>query len=68
MITVHLTLTTMRHARPGEFAQASHSISGDNKYDIYKEMAAKIERFAEAHGIPPSSVGQSSIWTGGDLQ
>jgi hypothetical protein len=68
MITVQITLYTLRHARQGEFAQASHRISGDNKYDIYKEIADKIERFAKSHGIAPSCVAQSSIWTGGDLQ
>ena len=68
MITVQITLYTLRHARQSEFAQASHRISGDNKYDIYKEIADKIERFAKSHGIAPSCVSQSSIWTGGDLQ
>jgi hypothetical protein len=68
MITVQLTLCTLRHARHGQFATVSHTIRHESKYDVYKEIAAKIERFAEQHGVSPSSVNQSSIWLGGDLQ
>jgi hypothetical protein len=68
MITVQLTIYTLRHARHGQFATASHTIKHENKYDVYREITRLIERFADQHGVPASSVNTSSIWLGGDLQ